>query len=44
MLRCSSNSTSMRCRTSEFPQADHNSWDSAYATKELWPWLLAQHR
>jgi predicted peptidase len=31
-------------RYTEFPQADHNSWDSAYATKELWPWLFAQHR
>lgn len=28
----------------EFPDANHNSWDPAYATAELWPWLFAQHR
>ncbi len=28
----------------EFPEANHNSWDPAYATAELWPWLFGQHR
>ena len=31
-------------RLTIFPDADHNSWDPAYATKELWPWLLSQKR
>lgn len=31
-------------RYSEFPDADHNSWDSAYAMPALWDWLLAQRR
>lgn len=31
-------------RYTEFPDADHNSWDPAYATAELWPWVFAQHR
>jgi len=31
-------------RYTEFADADHNSWDPAYATPELWPWLLAQRR
>jgi len=31
-------------RYTEFPDADHNSWDPAYATPELWTWLFAQHR
>lgn len=31
-------------RYTEFPEADHNSWDPAYATEELWTWLFAQHR
>ena len=29
-------------RYTEFPDANHNSWDPAYATPELWQWLLAQ--
>jgi predicted peptidase len=31
-------------RYTEFPDANHNAWDPAYATPELWPWLFAQHR
>ena len=27
----------------EYPKVGHNSWDKAYATPELFPWLLAQH-
>jgi predicted peptidase len=29
-------------RYSEFPYVGHNSWDSAYVTPELYPWLLSQ--
>ncbi len=28
----------------EFPDANHNAWDPAYATPELWTWLFAQRR
>ena len=32
-------------RHTEFPDANHNSWDSAYLeTPALWPWLFAQRR
>lgn len=32
-------------RYTEFPEANHNSWDPAYShTPELWPWLFAQRR
>lgn len=32
-------------RYTEFPDANHNSWDPAYQqTPELWTWLFAQHR
>jgi predicted peptidase len=31
-------------RYSEFPYVGHNSWDPAYTTSELYPWLLAQKR
>jgi len=31
-------------RYTEFPYVGHNSWDPAYATSELYPWLLAQKR
>lgn len=31
-------------RYTEFPDANHNSWDPAYATPALWPWLFAQRR
>ena len=31
-------------RYTEFPDANHNAWDPAYATPELWQWLLDQHR
>lgn len=31
-------------RYTEFPDANHNSWDPAYATPELWTWLFQQHR
>jgi predicted peptidase len=30
-------------RYTEFPYANHNAWDPAYATPELWTWLFAQH-
>jgi predicted peptidase len=29
-------------RYSEFPYVGHNSWDSAFVTPELYPWLLQQ--
>ena len=29
-------------RYTEFPGANHNSWDPAYATPALWDWLFAQ--
>jgi predicted peptidase len=28
----------------EFPNADHNIWDTAYATRDLIPWTFAQQR
>ncbi|MGO1072990.1 prolyl oligopeptidase family serine peptidase [Lysobacter sp. CA199] len=31
-------------RYTEFPDADHNSWDLAYAMSELWTWLFAQRK
>ncbi len=32
-------------RYTEFPEANHNSWDPAYSqTPDLWPWLFAQRR
>jgi predicted peptidase len=31
-------------RFTEFPFVGHNSWDPAYVTPELYPWLLAQKR
>lgn len=31
-------------RHTEFPEANHNAWDPAYATPELWDWLFAQRR
>ena len=32
-------------RYTEFPEANHNSWDPAYSqTPELWDWLFAQRR
>lgn len=31
-------------RYAELPDANHNAWDPAYATPELWAWLFAQHR
>ena len=32
-------------RHTEFPDANHNSWDPAYSqTPEFWTWLFAQHR
>jgi predicted peptidase len=31
-------------RYTEFADASHNAWDPAYATPELWTWLLAQKR
>lgn len=29
-------------RYTEFPDANHNSWDPAYAMPELWTWVFAQ--
>jgi predicted peptidase len=31
-------------RYTEFPYVGHNSWDPAYVTSELYPWLLAHPR
>ena len=31
-------------RYTEFPDANHNAWDPAYATPGLWTWLFAQRR
>lgn len=31
-------------RYTEFPDANHNSWDPAYATPELYRWMFAQRR
>ena len=31
-------------RYTEFPDANHNAWDPAYATAELWTWLWRQRR
>lgn len=31
-------------RYTEFADANHNSWDPAYASDALWEWLFAQHR
>lgn len=31
-------------RYTEFPDANHNSWDAAYRSEALWPWLFAQRR
>lgn len=31
-------------RYTEFPDVNHNAWDSAYGSPELWTWLFAQHR
>jgi predicted peptidase len=28
----------------EYPGVGHNSWDPAYAEKELLPWMFAQKR
>lgn len=33
-----------RVRYTEFPEADHNSWDPAFNTPELYDWLLEQRR
>ena len=30
-------------RYTEFPDANHNAWDPAYATPELWTWLFGKH-
>jgi predicted peptidase len=31
-------------RYTEYPGVNHNSWDSAFAERELMPWLLAKRR
>ena len=32
-------------RYTEFPEANHNSWDPTYSqTPEFWTWLFAQRR
>lgn len=28
----------------EFPEANHNSWDSTFATPELLPWIFSHHK
>lgn len=28
----------------EFPEANHNSWDSTFATAELLPWMFSHHK
>ena len=28
----------------EYPGVGHNSWDKAYATADLYDWLLQQHK
>ncbi|HEX6915056.1 MAG TPA: prolyl oligopeptidase family serine peptidase [Chitinophagaceae bacterium] len=33
-----------RVRLSLYPEANHNSWDAAFAEKELLHWLFAQHK
>lgn len=33
-----------KVRYTEFPEANHNSWDDAYGSAELWDWLFAQRR
>jgi len=27
-----------------FPDAEHNAWDPAYSSPELWQWMLMQHK
>ena len=31
-------------RYTEYADVGHNSWDRAYGTDELYPWMLAQRR
>ena len=31
-------------RFTVFPDTDHDAWTPAYATDDLYPWMLAQHR
>ena len=31
-------------RYTEFPDANHNSWDATYAHAPMWDWLFAQRR
>ena len=31
-------------RYTEFPDANHNSWDATYAYAPMWDWLFAQRR
>jgi predicted peptidase len=33
-----------RVRFTLYPEANHNSWDPAFAEKDLLPWLFKQHR
>jgi len=33
-----------KVRLTIYPDANHNSWDSAFAEKDLLPWLFSQHR
>ncbi|GAC1422505.1 MAG: dienelactone hydrolase family protein [Flavisolibacter sp.] len=33
-----------RVKLTIYPEANHNSWDSAFAEKNLFPWMFAQHR
>jgi predicted peptidase len=31
-------------RYTEFPDANHNSWDATYAYTPMWEWLFEQRR
>ncbi|MEO6231037.1 MAG: alpha/beta hydrolase-fold protein [Ferruginibacter sp.] len=33
-----------KARYTVYPEADHNSWDAAFAEPSLLPWLFSQHR
>lgn len=33
-----------QARYTEFPEANHNAWDAAYAMPQLWQWMFSQHR
>jgi predicted peptidase len=33
-----------KVRFTLYPEANHNSWDSAFAEKDLMPWMFSQHK